>query len=49
MLGIAFFLGLSAFTLYLGSWQLQRKQWKEKSAAHHDAATQYVHTQADLL
>ena len=32
VLGIAFFLGLSAFTLYLGSWQLHRKQWKEKSA-----------------
>ena len=37
MFGIAFFLGLSGLTLYLGSWQLQRKQRKERSVRYRAA------------
>ena len=42
VLGIAFFLGLSGLTLYLGTWQLQRKQWKERLDAEQAASRTYT-------
>jgi len=32
-IGVAFFLSTAAFALYLGTWQVKRRAWKEESVA----------------